>query len=146
MDDNRPENGQWCIVEIMGKKLLAGYVTKEEQFGATLLRVDVPETSAFPAFTQLYGNNAIYCVTPVSEEVARLTAEHSRINPISVYVPDLQDMRRVKQENDELRDTLREMSERLAKAQGLPAPARPEPDPLGYPDGNPDDDLNDEEL
>ena len=137
------ENGQWCIVEIMGKKVVAGYVTKEEKFGATLLRVDVPATSAFPAFSQMYGNSAIYCVTPVSEEVARLTAEHNRVNPVSVYVPDLQDMRRVRDENEQLRDAVRQLRERLAK------PSLPEPDPRGYPDGHeldadPEDEDDDE--
>lgn len=74
-------NGQWAIVELMGHKVVAGYVTEETKFGTPLCRIDVPETSAHPQFTQLYGGSALYCVTPVSEEVARLTAERMKVNP-----------------------------------------------------------------
>lgn len=83
------DNGQWAIVELMGHKVVAGYVTEETHYGNPLLRVDVPETQTYPKFTQYYGGSAIYCITPVSEEVANLTAESSKVNPVSVYVPEL---------------------------------------------------------
>jgi len=137
------DNGQWAILELMGRKIVAGYLTKDDWQGHAMLRIDVPATSAFPAFTQVYGPQAVYCITYVSQDVALLAAEHNRVNPISVYVPDLQDMRRVREENDKLRDVLSEMRERLAKAQGLPAPqnddVRMSPDPD-------DGDLVDEEF
>jgi len=81
--------GQWAIVELMGHKVVAGLVVKSEMLGKPMLRVDVPETSAYPKFTQFYGDDAIYCVTFVSEEVAKLTAEQSKVNPVSIYVPIL---------------------------------------------------------
>jgi len=43
----------------------------------------------FPEFTQFYGEAAIYCVTFVSEAVACLTAERAKVNPVSIYVPEL---------------------------------------------------------
>ena len=46
-------------------------VSKSEMLGKPLLRVDVPATSAYGEFTQFYGEAAIYCVTFVSEQVAR---------------------------------------------------------------------------
>ncbi len=79
----------WGIVELMGHKVVAGLISKEVMGGAALLRVDVPATNAFPEFTQLYGTAAIYCVTFTSEEVARKAAEATKVNPVSVYVPDL---------------------------------------------------------
>jgi len=79
----------WAIVELMGHKVVAGLVSKSEMLGAPLLRVDVPATSAYPEFTQQYGPSSIYCVTFVSEEVARRAAEANKTNPVSVYVPDL---------------------------------------------------------
>jgi hypothetical protein len=82
-------DNQWAIVELMGHKVVAGMVAKSEMLGKPMLRVDVPATSAFPEFTQFYGETSIYCVTFVSEDVARLTAEQSKVNPVSVYVPDL---------------------------------------------------------
>lgn len=81
--------GQWAIVELMGHKVVAGLVSKSEMLGKPMLRVDVPATSAYPEFTQFYGETAIYCVTFVSEQVAKLAAESSKVNPVSVYVPDL---------------------------------------------------------
>lgn len=81
--------GQWAIIELMGHKVVAGLAVKSEMLGKPMLRVDVPETSGYPAFTQFYGESSIYCVTFVSEAVARLTAEQQRVNPVSVYVPEL---------------------------------------------------------
>jgi len=81
--------GQWAIVELMGHKVVAGLVSKSEMLGKPMLRVDVPATSVYPEFTQFYGETAIYCVTFVSEQVACLTAEQNKVNPVSVYVPEL---------------------------------------------------------
>jgi len=49
------EKGQWAIVELFGHKVVAGYTAKDEQWGAPMLRINVPETTAFEAFTQFYG-------------------------------------------------------------------------------------------
>lgn len=86
MDENNPT---WGIVELMGHKVVAGKVSKSEMLGKPMLRVDVPSTTIYPEFTQFYGDSSIYCVTFVSEEVARRTAEANKTNPVSVYVPDL---------------------------------------------------------
>lgn len=107
--DTQPESGQWAIVEIMGRKVVAGYCQQSVKFGLAMLRIDVPATSAFPAFTQEYGAQAIYAITYVSEEVARMTAEANKVNPVSVYVPDLAEMQRAKLENERLRRKLQEM-------------------------------------
>jgi hypothetical protein len=98
--------GEWAIVEIMGHKVVAGYVTKDEQFGQPMLRVDVPPTDAYPAFTQHYGVQSIYCITYVSEQVARAAAQANRVNPVSVYVPELAALDRLKAENERLRRAL----------------------------------------
>jgi len=75
----------------MGHKVVAGMISKSEMLGKPMLRVDVPKTSTYGEYTQFYGETAIYCVTFVSEAVARLTAEQAKVNPVSVYVPDLID-------------------------------------------------------
>lgn len=137
------ETGQWAILELMGRKVVSGYLTKDDWGGHSMVRIDVPATSAFPAFTQMYGPQAVYCITYVSEEVARITAEHNRVNPVSVYVPDLRDMRRVQQENGELRDALRQMRERFDKS-ALPGPRQDLPHDAVADDDDPDvDDLDD---
>ena len=108
--------GQYAIIELMGHKVVAGLVSKSEMLGKPMLRVDVPATSAYGEFTQFYGESAIYCVTFVSEDVARLTAEQTKVNPVSVYVPELITVERHK----EVVQRYDEQIERL-KQRALPA-------------------------
>jgi hypothetical protein len=107
---------QWGIVELMGHKVVAGAISKDEMCGKPMLRVDVPATSAFPAFTQFYGETAIYCVTFTSEEVATRTAEKCKINPVSVYVPDLVSM----EQYDEMRKRADELQQQVYRLRRLP--------------------------
>lgn len=107
----------YAIVELMGHKVVAGKVSKSEMLGKPMLRVDVPATSAFREFTQFYGDDAIYCVTFVSEDVARLTAEQTKVNPVSVYVPELI----TKEKHQEIIEQYRKQIERL---RALPDPDR----------------------
>lgn len=79
---------QWGILELMGHKVVAGLLSN---IGHPLVRIDVPETTARGAFTQFYGQDAIYAITLTSEEVARKCAEDYRVDPISVYAPSLID-------------------------------------------------------
>lgn len=114
----------WAIVELMGHKVVAGQVCKSELFGPPMLRVDVPETSARQGFTQFYGvDGPIYCITPVSEQVARLTAEQLKVNPVNVYVPDL-----ITKEQHELAvEKLHRQMDSLRL--GLPSPDSDDDDP-----------------
>jgi hypothetical protein len=90
----------WAIVEVMGHRKYAGRVTEQQIAGAGLVRVDVPEvtvtkyggreTSTVPAFSKLIGPASIYCITPVSEELARKAATRIAYeggDPIPVYIP-----------------------------------------------------------
>jgi hypothetical protein len=108
------ETTNYAIVELMGHKVVAGKVSKSEMLGKPMLRVDVPATSAYPEFTQFYGETAIYCVTFVSEQVALRTAEANKTNPVSVYVPDL--ITRQKHE-----EVVQDYRERLERLRALPA-------------------------
>jgi hypothetical protein len=97
----------WAIVEVMGHKRFAGFVT-EQSFGiAALIRVDVPETEQparegwvngrwgnHPArttarYSKLIGVGSIYCITPCTEEVARKVATviEADNDPIPVALP-----------------------------------------------------------
>lgn len=109
---------QFGIVELMGHKVVAGLISKSELLGKPMLRVDVPSTSAFSAFTQFYGETAIYCVTFTSEEVALRTAEQCKVNPVSVYVPDLVTMEKY----EELRKRADELQQQVFRLRRLPAP------------------------
>lgn len=120
------EIGQWGIVELMGHKVVAGLVSKSELLGKPMLRVDVPATSAFPTFTKFYGDTAIYCVTFVSEDVAKRTAEEVKDTPVSVYVPDLVTQEQYKK----LRARADELADQVARLKRLPAPVEDDDDDL----------------
>lgn len=106
-----PEQSQsfntWAIVEIMGHKRFAGFVT-EQSFGiAALIRIDVPETEQperevwvggrwgkaparkTSAYSKLIGVGSIYCITPCTEDVARKVATviEADNDPIPVALP-----------------------------------------------------------
>lgn len=55
-----------------------------EQFGATLLRIDIPDADPAKGMcaTQFYGGGAIYCVTPTTEEIARGVARSNQPTPV----------------------------------------------------------------
>jgi hypothetical protein len=95
-------DGQWAIVELMGHKVVAGLASKDEMLGKPMLRVDVPATKDYPAFTQMFGESAIYCVTFVSEPVALAAAEQCHANPVAIYVPDLAELAELRAENKRL--------------------------------------------
>lgn len=144
-----PEIGQWAILELMGRKVVAGYLTKDDWQGHAMLRIDVPNTSAFPAFTQVYGPQAVYCITYVSESVAKITAEYNKVNPVSVYVPDLAKAQAAMNDNEVLRKQIQALRAKLDGAKGLPNPMDTE---MGDPDTDPtrlveeDDDYDDEDT
>lgn len=91
----------WAIVEVMGHKRFAGFVTEQTFGSAALIRVDVPETEqdvrtadgpakrTTQAYSKLIGVGSIYCITPCTEAVAKLAAQQiERWNdPIPVDIP-----------------------------------------------------------
>ena len=107
------QQSTWAIVELFGHKTLAGRVTKDTSL-FPLLRIDVPATEAAPEFTAEYGPGAIYGITYVSEEVARLTAAAVKAQPVMVYSPDLVTRESFEKMQDEYR-------KRIADMRSLPA-------------------------
>lgn len=77
---------EWCILELMGHRRLAGLVTEQEVAGKGFLRLDVPggpeqgEDFSWVA-TQFYSPDSVYCITPTTEANARRIAENSRPAP-----------------------------------------------------------------
>lgn len=113
MENQNEPVAQWAIVEIFGHKTLAGCVTKDTSL-FPMLRIDVPATSVYPAFTVEHGPAAIFSIVYVSEQVARLTAESIKVNPIAVYNPEL-----VTREKFEILQD--KYHEALTKLRGLPS-------------------------
>jgi hypothetical protein len=76
-------------LELYGRQVIAGRVTEQVIGGCSFIRVDVPAIDGQPGFTRFYGNNSIYAMTPVSEEVALLSLRQFKPKPVNVYVPEL---------------------------------------------------------
>jgi len=76
----------FAIVELMGRNVIAGYVSEQVIAGAALLRVDVPATERQPAYTKFFGGTSIYGITPTTEEIAKRAAERLNIRPVSEWV------------------------------------------------------------
>ena len=85
--------GMWAIVEIMGHKRRAGFIRKTEEFGAPMLRIDIPANDEHDKATQFYGVHTIYCITPVDQMTATRAAAALRADPVSVYIPQLPERR-----------------------------------------------------
>jgi hypothetical protein len=72
----------WAILELMGHRRLGGFVREEEIAGAGLLRIDIP---CEPPVTQFYSPQALYALTPTTEEIARALAQRFRPEPVHRY-------------------------------------------------------------
>lgn len=75
----------FAILELMGHRRLAGYVTEREIAGVGMLRIDIPVTYEQGPVTQFYSPQAVYCITPTTEEIVQAVAERSAPSPVSRY-------------------------------------------------------------
>lgn len=110
-------SGAWSVVELFGHKVVAGFLQLDESLGAPLLRLDVPQTSKFPAFTRFYNHSAIYSVSLVSEEVASRLAESIKDNPVIIYSAEIDSIDSLKSQNDLLQKQLDNLRAVLNDAQ-----------------------------
>lgn len=76
---------EWALLELFGHQRLAGRVTEQQLGGSSFVRVDVPEDGRKKGWklTKLYNPSAIYSITPVTEETARLMARSISPEPVS---------------------------------------------------------------
>jgi hypothetical protein len=101
---SEPAEFQWAIVEIFGHARYAGTISEHTIGGCSFVRVDIPEIGKEPAFTKLFGQGAIYSITPVSEQIARAVARQFQSRLLTVYVHELEEsvrLRRLKAAEDE---------------------------------------------
>lgn len=75
----------WAIVELFGHVKMAGKVSEQVVAGATMLRLDVPQTDEGPGFTRFYGAGAVYSITPTEESIALQAVAVLRARPVTVY-------------------------------------------------------------
>jgi hypothetical protein len=72
----------WCILELMGRRKMAGKVSEASLGGGAFLRIDVPGEGSNVA-TQFYSPSAVYCITPTTEEIARQVAPRWQPAPVT---------------------------------------------------------------
>lgn len=72
----------WAILELMGHRRLAGRVSECQVAGASFIRIDVPAEKDAEVSTQFYSPQAVYCITPTSEDIARNIAAQARPEPV----------------------------------------------------------------
>jgi hypothetical protein len=75
----------WVILELMGHRRLAGYLSEEVVGGTAFLRIDVPGQDTTISATQFYSGSAVYCITPTTEEIARKVAASSQPAPVTAW-------------------------------------------------------------
>lgn len=73
---------EWAILELMGHRRLAGYVTEQQIGGSGFLRIDIPSNDSGDDATQFYAPSAVYAITPTSEATARQVAQLGRPAPV----------------------------------------------------------------
>lgn len=77
----------WAILELMGHRRLAGWVTETELAGAGMIRIDVPDRSTdhvvAPPVSQFYSPAAVYALTPTTEDLVLAVA--ARPAPVHAY-------------------------------------------------------------
>lgn len=93
---NEEQFKTWAIVELMGHSEYAGYVQQEVIAGFNMLRIDVPQTETYGAFTKYVSPASLYGISPCTEETARARAEQNQSTPFSSWSVENQIMEKLK--------------------------------------------------
>ncbi|MBK1884134.1 hypothetical protein JIN85_17065 [Luteolibacter pohnpeiensis] len=75
---------QWAVIELMGHVRYGGLVSKDNQFGTALLRVEVPQHDG-SFVSQLVNPSSLYRVTICSEDIARQAALAGNFTPLNAW-------------------------------------------------------------
>ena len=83
----------WAILELMGHRRLAGWLSEATIGGGSFIRIDVPgpqeegvtydDPHGPIVATQFYSPAAVYAITPTTEDVARAVATRNQPAPVS---------------------------------------------------------------
>lgn len=71
----------WAIVELLGHRRTAGYVSERDVAGQPMLQIDIPRPDG-AATTQIYSGAAVYAITPTTEEMATAVALSNQPAPV----------------------------------------------------------------
>jgi hypothetical protein len=73
---------EWVILELLGHRRAAGYLTEQQIAGASFLRLDIPGDDTKTPTTQIYNPTSVYAIHPTTEDVARHLAKTHRAEPV----------------------------------------------------------------
>ena len=73
---------QWAVLELMGHIRYGGKVSKDNQFGTAMLRVDVPQADGSFA-TQFVNPASLFRMTICAEDIARAAAKAGQPDPVN---------------------------------------------------------------
>ncbi|KKL54499.1 hypothetical protein LCGC14_2264800 [marine sediment metagenome] len=86
MTEQQNHFDQWVILELMGHRKQAGRLTERTIGGKGFLQIDIPGREKIDKMrTQLYSPDAVYCITPVTEAVARAAAPRFTEAPVQPW-------------------------------------------------------------
>ncbi len=85
MVDKSEKFETWALLELFGHQRLAGKLSEQNISGNSFIRIDVPDVGKVKGYTRLFTAGAIYCITPVSEEIARRLADNFREQPVHPF-------------------------------------------------------------
>lgn len=86
MENSKISFEGWAIVELMGRNVIAGYVSEQVIAGAAMLRVDVPATETQEKYTKFFGGTSIYAITPTTEEIVTHAVKRLNVRPVSEWI------------------------------------------------------------
>jgi hypothetical protein len=81
-DTAAPPFAEWCIVELLGHRRLAGHIQEVQLAGAGFLRLDIPEANGDAGRTQYIAPGSVYALHPTDEATARHAAQAWRPAPV----------------------------------------------------------------
>lgn len=73
----------WVIIELMGHRKLGGYLTEQVIAGRAFVRIDVVNTEGVAIATQFYSPDAVYCITPTTQDVATAYGANHKPEPVT---------------------------------------------------------------
>ena len=94
------ETPLWAVVEIFGHQTYVGQVQQHSIGGCSFVRVDVPAIDGQSAYTKIFGNGAIYAITPVAEDIALELVKRYRPSPVATYLLPVPHEHRERDEDD----------------------------------------------
>lgn len=82
MTTNSEQFEGWAILELLGRRRLIGYLSAVTFAGAPFVRIEVLSADGGQS-TQYYSPQAVYAITPTTEETARRAASLNTVAPIN---------------------------------------------------------------